>query len=789
MLSLREKQLQDILDDDKNINKRVFDTERLQITRYQDIVTPPTLLDKKVSFEIQQSIDKINQLISNTIGNLQNYNDEYDAAFPPSPVADELSSPVASDHEENYEEESERKSEITDLIDRKTPETDSKTYSNTKSNSVNIKDEKLFRKTFALLPVNINSIINIWNQSMINIDIYSNKHVLSQKDLMFIDEKFKTLLPPLNELIVQIDTIKSTNNVAITPSDDKIINNVIRSNEFKLLKEMYDKINIGDYSQLAYTQYERNNGETIKSRFDAKNALLNEIKKLSPEDLYKLGKTESTLNKLLGPSQAKSYIDKINKYINDGSMSPSTHSSLIDSLLTAVDDVGDLNDLDDFSEIGNSSSDDDEYGAFGQFNDSGDSSSDDSSGYGYDDNVAIAEANNVAVADVEELNAEIDAEAKDRAEADFATFADIDNDELLERLYKYDRDTTKAALKIEELEKELEYIKIKQPDRSDLITDLKNQIAIANVDYRLNSVTRYYLVQFIRNRGSDNLKRLALGDRNLDHLERRVVEQEHKDDQVVEQEHKDDLIDQLQASRMKLRKILENLTELEDHGFDDRSTEVVRLRSEFMEEERNFDRIHGQIMDSQNVARQEGQEGQEVEVVSDDSDESNESKVESKYVKINRAKTNILMEQRNRLEEYIDYLRSDGREDSSEYRDTEQQLRDLDLKLDQLRENALSIQELKDILQQLNYDLNELKKLPSSEAKLIEMGKNKKQRDEIMYILENLDSKDITEGNREGYKRRQSGKGKRGRGRPRKNLMARKMLEINDDSNENYILM
>ena len=73
---LREKQRREILQYDRDIDERAFNIEKTAVRTMKDELKPPSDLDKKVSFEIAVSVDKIQKSLIDLVNNVEEYKDQ-----------------------------------------------------------------------------------------------------------------------------------------------------------------------------------------------------------------------------------------------------------------------------------------------------------------------------------------------------------------------------------------------------------------------------------------------------------------------------------------------------------------------------------------------------------------------------------------------------------------------------------------------------------------------------------------------------------------------------------------
>lgn len=71
MQSLRDRQIREVLDEDQNINRQVFDREKQQVRVFQDNVLPKKTRDTEAEISVDKLIENLNRILENKLTSLE----------------------------------------------------------------------------------------------------------------------------------------------------------------------------------------------------------------------------------------------------------------------------------------------------------------------------------------------------------------------------------------------------------------------------------------------------------------------------------------------------------------------------------------------------------------------------------------------------------------------------------------------------------------------------------------------------------------------------------------------
>ncbi len=71
MQSLRDRQILEVLDEDRNINRQVFDRENEQVRVFQETILPKKTRDLEAETSVDKLVENINRIVDNKLTSLE----------------------------------------------------------------------------------------------------------------------------------------------------------------------------------------------------------------------------------------------------------------------------------------------------------------------------------------------------------------------------------------------------------------------------------------------------------------------------------------------------------------------------------------------------------------------------------------------------------------------------------------------------------------------------------------------------------------------------------------------
>jgi hypothetical protein len=195
--SIRQRQIAEVIDADRNISKRVFDTQFNTVKQFQDVYKQPSPLEKKVSYEIEKFIIEMESILID----IQNELEQKIA-----PLEGKLLEQVGEpDIEEKEKENKEREEE--DVDEPVAPVVIGKNDDDDDDDEEPIRGRGRKRLKGGVKEVKF-SLLEVWNKFVNYVSKLANLQQFNQNDLNVLYDRLDDLIPILQ-------TIQSLNRDAL----------------------------------------------------------------------------------------------------------------------------------------------------------------------------------------------------------------------------------------------------------------------------------------------------------------------------------------------------------------------------------------------------------------------------------------------------------------------------------------------------------------------------------------------------------------------------------------------
>lgn len=270
----RNKQIREVIDEDKNINRRVYNQTFQAVRQFGDTLKQPSPLEKRVSYEIEKYIIEMESILIDIQTQLETTLAPYEGK-----LAEQIGEPVVQEQKEREVKEEEEEEEPEEEIEVEL-EGQGRRKKKGKLRG-GVKEIKF-------------SLLEIWNKFINYIDKLANLNQFSQRDLYVLYDRLDDLIPLLQNIIkLNLDAKR----VNVPPIADSVVNILLQRIQNKNFTSIVPSTELPKLSSVLESEYENK----IKELEKVKDIVLTEFKyndlkqkftNSLREDIKKLQKSE-----------------------------------------------------------------------------------------------------------------------------------------------------------------------------------------------------------------------------------------------------------------------------------------------------------------------------------------------------------------------------------------------------------------------------------------------------------------------------------------------------------------